>query len=325
MSNRKLIHVAAAIIVDPEGRILIAKRDTSRHQGGLWEFPGGKVEPGEAVEHALGRELDEELGIQVLDARPQIRIAHHYPDKSVLLDVWRVERFDGEAHGREGQPIRWVEASALTDYEFPAANRPIVAAAQLPDRLLITGDIAALGSGAEAREAELLRRVQRLSGRADALLMLRAPTLSEDELARCYRVLEPLFAEARPALMLNGSVALANALGADRLHLSARRLMALESRQQFAGRWLSASCHDEAELERAEQLGLDFVTLSPVAPTASHPQAPVLGWDRFRELSERCTLPVYALGGLSEHDLTIAWRHGAQGIASISSWWNGGS
>ena len=107
----------------------------------MWEFPGGKVESGEPVQIALSRELDEELGIQVNGARPLIRISHHYPDKSVLLDVWWVDAFTGEAHGREGQPVRWVRPKQLNEYEFPAANRPIVTAAQLPSRLWITNQV----------------------------------------------------------------------------------------------------------------------------------------------------------------------------------------
>ncbi|GGB87592.1 hypothetical protein GCM10011352_11940 [Marinobacterium zhoushanense] len=324
MSNTKLIHVAAAIIVNPQGLILIAKRDASQHQGGLWEFPGGKVEPGEPVKLALRRELDEELGIQVEHARPQIRITHHYSDKSVLLDVWRVEEFSGEAHGREGQPVLWVEPDALVDYAFPAANRPIVTAAQLPSSLAITGDIAALGGSPDVREAELLRRVQSLLTGQERLLMLRSPTLSEAELARCYETVKPVCDAARMGVVLNGSVALANTIGAERLHLNATRLMELKSRSQFAGRWLSASCHNLDELMHAESLGLDFVTLSPVTSTASHPGASVLGWEIFRELTERGALPAYALGGLSDADLDTAWQHGAQGIASITSWWGTG-
>lgn len=323
MAGHKVIHVAAAIIIDRRGRILIAKRDASRHQGGLWEFPGGKVETGESVERALVRELDEELGIQVVAARQQIRVAHHYPDKSVLLDVWRVERFDGEAHGREGQPVRWVEPSELVDYAFPAANKPIVTAALLPDTLLITGDIAELAPESGQRGVELQKRVQNALARGARLFMLRSPSLSEQQLEVHYEALLPLCESSNAGLLLNSSVESANAVGADRLHLSARRLMALESRDRFSGRWLSASCHNAEELERAEQLGLDFVTLSPIAPTSSHPGAPVLGWSNFNQLVEGCSLPVFALGGVSGDDMTTAWRQGAQGIASISSWWSG--
>lgn len=315
-----LIHVAAAIIVKAGGDILIARRAANQHQGGLWEFPGGKVEAGEPVEQALARELDEELGIRVRQARPQIRIRHDYPDKSVLLDVWRVEAFEGEAHGREGQPIRWVAPAGLDDYAFPAANVPIVRAAQLPDQLLITGSLVTCTTPA-ARRA-LSDTVAAALADEPRLLMLRDPQADEALLAQLYQELAPRVRERGSTLLLNGSIEHANAIGADGVHLSARRLMALDSRARFSGRLLSASCHNEAELAQAVRLGLDFVTLSPVAATASHPGAPVLGWQRFHELAEQCPLPIYALGGLGPDDLPQAWRMGAQGIASISAWWS---
>src|SRR5512145_1948501 len=118
-AREEYLHVAAAVVVDDVGRILIARRHDHLHQGGLWEFPGGKVEPGEAVPDALVRELHEELGIRVKKARPLIRIPYRYPDRNVLLDVWRVEKFEGEAHGAEGQPLLWVEAENLVQFEFP--------------------------------------------------------------------------------------------------------------------------------------------------------------------------------------------------------------
>src|SRR5690606_37876357 len=120
-------------------RILIARRADTAHQGGLWEFPGGKVEPGETVQQALQRELLEELGVTTGDFTPLIQIAHDYGDKAVLLDVYRGVIQAGTAHGREGQPLKWVTPGELNGYAFPAANRPIVSAITLPQRLLITG------------------------------------------------------------------------------------------------------------------------------------------------------------------------------------------
>ncbi len=134
----KRVHVAAAVIRDNSGKILIARRADTQHQGGLWEFPGGKVEGDESVETALARELHEELGIVVTAARPLIKVHHDYPDKHVLLDVWEVSAFTGDPHGAEGQPLSWVTPRELVDYEFPAANQPIVAAARLPAEYLIT-------------------------------------------------------------------------------------------------------------------------------------------------------------------------------------------
>ena len=124
----KRIHVAAAVIRGNDGRILIAKRPEHVHQGGLWEFPGGKVEPGESVRAALERELSEELQIRVTQARPLLQVNHDYPDKQVLLDVWEVGAFKGQPHGAEGQSLAWVALRQLVDYPFPAANQPIVAA-----------------------------------------------------------------------------------------------------------------------------------------------------------------------------------------------------
>lgn len=131
----KQISVAAAVIHNSSGEILIARRAEDAHQGGLWEFPGGKIEPGETTELALARELEEELGIQVKKAQPLIKVHHDYGDKSVLLDVWRVTEFTGEALGREGQPIKWVAPAQLDDFDFPAANEAIIAAAQIPRAL----------------------------------------------------------------------------------------------------------------------------------------------------------------------------------------------
>ena len=134
------VHVAVAVIVNEQGEVLIARRPDHLHQGGLWEFPGGKLEPGERVIKALSRELDEELGIAVESASPLIRVHHHYPQRPVLLDVWRVERWRGDAYGREGQPVMWVKSEMLQNYRFPAANIPIVTAVRLPERYLVTPD-----------------------------------------------------------------------------------------------------------------------------------------------------------------------------------------
>jgi 8-oxo-dGTP diphosphatase len=122
------VHVAVGVLCDPAGRVLITRRHAGSHQGGLWEFPGGKLEAGEDVLAALRRELLEELGIHVGAARALLEVHHDYPDKQVLLDVWQVQDFAGQAQGREGQPLKWVPAEELGDYEFPAANTPIVEA-----------------------------------------------------------------------------------------------------------------------------------------------------------------------------------------------------
>ncbi|MFV0278909.1 MAG: 8-oxo-dGTP diphosphatase MutT [Parahaliea sp.] len=123
-----IVHVAVGVILDADGNILLTQRAEDAHQGGLWEFPGGKVEPGESVQQALARELHEELGIVPTASEPLIEVRHDYGDKSVLLDVHRVPVFSGVPHGLEGQPLAWVSMAELADYPLPAANRVIVEA-----------------------------------------------------------------------------------------------------------------------------------------------------------------------------------------------------
>lgn len=124
------VHVAVGVVIDEQQLILISQRAADAHQGGLWEFPGGKVESGETVTRALARELREELGISFSESRPLLIVPFDYGDKAVLLDVHLVTGLRGNARGLEGQPLAWVSAQELARYEFPAANVPIVKALQ---------------------------------------------------------------------------------------------------------------------------------------------------------------------------------------------------
>ena len=120
------IHVVAGVLRDDVGRVLISKRAPGAHQGGLWEFPGGKVEPGEQRLAALIRELHEELGVRVLAARPLLSVSYDYSDQAVLLDVWQVLSWSGVAQGKEGQVIDWIEETELGCRDFPAADEPVI-------------------------------------------------------------------------------------------------------------------------------------------------------------------------------------------------------
>lgn len=120
------IHVAVGVIINAKQQILIAKRPAHLHQGGKWEFPGGKVEQNESVTEALARELKEEVNIEVTASTPFLTINFDYSDKQVFLDIHQVTAFDGIAQGQEGQQIRWVNKSELSLYQFPKANEPII-------------------------------------------------------------------------------------------------------------------------------------------------------------------------------------------------------
>ena len=308
------VHVAAAVIRGADGRVLIAQRPLDRHQGGLWEFPGGKVEAGETVRDALSRELEEELGIAVIEARPLIQIRHDYPDKQVLLDVWEVGAFTGEPHGAEGQPLAWVLPRRLSEYEFPAANRPILAAACLPAEYLITP--------ADLEPQALLAGVRAALDAGMRLIQLRAPGMF-DATYRDLAVDVQGLCAGRAQLMLKGPLEWLGDFPAAGWHLSAEQLRRYASggRPFPAQRWLAASCHSADELALAREMGVDFVTLSPVQPTLSHPEAAPLGWEQATRLIEDCPYPVYLLGGLLPEQLERARHAGAQGLAGIRGFW----
>jgi len=311
---RKQIHVMAGVLQDEQGRVLVTRRPDHTHQGGLWEFPGGKLEPGETPEEGLARELDEELGIQVFTSRPLIRVHHDYGDRHILLDVRRIGAHAGIPRGREGQPLAWLHPDAMDPARFPAADRPIITALRLPQLLLITGP--------DTRDPDrfLARLGQAIRGGV-RLVQLRAHDLDDPAYRTLAARAHPICVAGGARLLLNrnpGCVADCPRAG---LHLRARHLADLTRRPGAPGELVGASCHDGADLARTAALGLDYALLSPVKATATHPGAHALGWSRFAALVDPIALPVYALGGLAPTDLSDAIRHGAQGIAAIRGLW----
>ncbi|MDO6825337.1 Nudix family hydrolase [Marinobacter sp. 1_MG-2023] len=318
------VHVAVGVIVR-EGRVLIARRPDHVHQGGLLEFPGGKVEPEESVQDALVREIAEETGLQIAAdcLQPVIGIRHDYGDKRVFLDVWRTDQARGKAHGREGQTIDWMCPEQLRDEDFPAANRPIIRALRLPFLLAITGDIQAGDAGVRQLSNALskLPAVLPASDRA-SLVLLRAPGMAAEEYCSLAESASDLCETVGVGLLVHGSVSVfdenPDAAG---LHLPWREAEKLDARPVPSGVWLGVSCHDAHEIDHAVVIGADYVTLGPVKQTTTHPDTPAMGWMEFRELVSRATIPVFALGGLEPADLDQVKQSGGQGVAGIGYWW----
>jgi 8-oxo-dGTP diphosphatase len=303
----KHLHVAVGVIKNDDGRILISQRHPQTHQGGLWEFPGGKIESGEAVGQALKRELQEELAISAAEIEPLIKIRHAYPDVSVLLDVWTVTKFSGQPYGQEGQAIAWVMPNELKNYPFPDANLPIIRAAQLPPFYAILDD---------SVPALLFVQLNKILVNGIKLIQARLKNLSAVKAAEFMQQAMPLCKQHNAQLLINSGVAGALHTPSDGLHLTSHDLMQLTQRPNIEG-WLAASCHNLAQLQQAQALSVDFVVLAPVLPTQTHPNAPTLGWEKFAELVNQVNLPVYALGGVTIGDKMTAQSLGAQGIAGI--------
>ena len=310
----EIIHVMAGAIADASGRILVGKRPDHVHQGGLWEFPGGKLEPGESPEAGLARELAEELGIQVRASRPLIRVHHDYGDRHILLDVHRVDDYAGVPHGREGQPLDWLAPEEMDPAAFPAADRPIITALRLPPLMLITGE-------EPDRPDAFLARLGRALEAGARLVQLRAHQLSANDYAHLAQAAFDLCERKGSTLLLNRNPAEVANVARHGLHLNSRVLMGLSERPGRSNELVGASCHDPVQLAQAAELGLDYALLSPVKPTASHPETKPIGWETFAAWIDPVPLPVYALGGLTTDDLNDAFQHGAQGIAAIRGLW----
>lgn len=309
MDTKPPLHVAVGVIKDKEGNILISLRHQSSHQGGLWEFPGGKVESKESVVQALKRELKEELGISVQELTPLIKIKHQYTDLSVLLDVWTVTHFSGEAHGCEAQEIKWVTPKQLVNYSFPKANLPIITATRLPSEYAILNG---------TNIADLLKNLQLILNNGIRLIQARIKLLPAKEVKLFFELATPLCEKKRACLLINSAVSDADKVNAMGLHLTSQDLLSLK-KKPVGYTWVSASCHNKIELRHAEQIGVDFVVLAPVLLTKTHPDTKPLGWDFFKILVKDSNLPVFALGGMKKEHRLTAKKTGGQGIAGITT------
>lgn len=313
-SPRARIEVVAAVIFNRSGEFLLAQRPPGKAFAGYWEFPGGKVEPGEAAAAALKRELHEELGIDVTLAYPWLTRDFDYSHADVRLRFFRVLQWTGEAHGREQQQLSWQSTRTLTVSPVLPANGPILRGLELPGVYGIT-------CAGEIGHDVFMERLAQALRQGLKLIQVREKQFAGAELSAFTA---EVVAAARPygaRVVVNGAAEIAAQAGAAGVHLTAAQLMAATRRPDCD--WCGASCHDAAELARARELGVDFVVLGPVAATPSHAHAKTLGWPEFARLIRDYPLPVYALGGLNVPDLAEAWRCGAHGVGMLRGAWSG--
>jgi 8-oxo-dGTP diphosphatase len=312
MDHRPIIYVACGVLRNARGEVLIAQRPEGKIAAGKWEFPGGKIEPGESTAQALARELHEELAVEVRRARRLIRFRHAYSDRVVILDTWLVTGFEGEPQPRERQDFAWLRPEDLHRLDNLPTVGPIVCALRLPEHYVFTRP--------NADEASIRQGLKRLP--AGCLLRLRLPALEDAAYAALATRLLPVAREAGVGLMLDRQPLMASQLGATGWHATERALLRRRATRPVpAGMWFGASVHSAESLAAAQQAGADFAVLGSVLPTATHAGAHPLGWAGFETLVDSCALPVYAIGGVGPELLEAAHAHGAQGVAGISAYW----
>ena len=310
-----LLHVAAAIIQRPDGQVLLAQRPAGKAYAGYWEFPGGKLEPGETPRAALDRELAEELGLAVRSAAPWLVQQFRYPHAHVLLHFFRVLAWSGDPVGHDGQAFAWQTPGNFDVQPLLPANTFVLRALALPS-------VYGISLAEDVGETAFLARARAALDQGLKLVQLREKGWPE---ARQAALAAALVALARPRgakVLLNGDVELARAWDCDGVHLTSARLATATSRPDDL--LCAASCHTRADIEHAGALGLDFAVLGPVLPTPSHPHAAALGWAEFAAIAALAPLPIFALGGLAGADLPVAIANGAHGVALRRGAWPAG-
>jgi 8-oxo-dGTP diphosphatase len=310
---RTTIQVAVGIVANTEGQLLVAKRPDHWLGGGFWEFPGGKLEANEDSLSALKRELFEEIGIIVHSCSPLIHLTYDYPERTVILDAWKVHSFTGRATGQEGQKLCWRSPEALNHLDMLPANRAIVIATQLPDQYLITPEC--------HHPPEFLRALKKALSNLDIkIVQLRCKNLDSKAYISLAKSALPLCHDRGVKMLLNvADIEIIGEVAADGLHLRTEQLQKMTRRPIPREKWLAGSCHNAAQIKQAEELGLDFIVFGPVQASPNKGQP--LGWADFAKLVAMANIPVYALGGMSQSDLQLAKQYGAQGIAATRGLW----
>lgn len=310
--QKPVINVAVAVVRREDGRVLLAERPRGKDFAGFWEFPGGKFEVGESAKQALARELHEELGVELDAAFSWVTHEYAYPDEIVRLHFYRVLAWHGTPHGREGQRVSWEDPEVVTVGPLLPANDKVLNALCLPPVYAIT-------NAEKYGVAEFMTRLKAALVRGVRLIQVRERGMSPEQLVQFARRVAIMAHDYGAKVLVNGDESLALKAGADGVHLQATQLMRLSPRPAI--RLWAASCHDAGELARAAELHADFVVLSPVLPTPTHPDVPGMGWEKFAGLVRDTPLPVYALGGMKLELLDTAMHHGAHGIGLLSGIW----
>lgn len=324
MADKPYVRVAAALIFNARGRLLLGQRPEGKGWPGWWEFPGGKIEPGESVEAALVRELDEELGIRATCIYPWVVHVYDYPQRIVELAFCQVTAWEGEPHGREAQALDWVDPGAirLDESEHPIApgGGSLLPAAlaplrwlRLPTRYRISHirRPAALPDWLACLRREILHGLR--------LVQFREPDWEGDEasLQAAFEATLGLCRQHDVRCLVNSQHPHAWWTQADGVQLQARDAPRVLRNDTRPPGWLGVSAHGPQDIEIARELHADFIVLGHVLDTPSHPARQAKGWAAFAALAQTAGRPVFAIGGQSAATLDTARRHWAHGIAAI--------
>jgi 8-oxo-dGTP diphosphatase len=302
------MHVMAGLMIDGDGRVLLAERPAGKHLAGFWEFPGGKLEPGELPLEALTRELREELGIELQTAQPLIRVPWTYDDRHLVLDAWRVDAWLGAPQSLEGQALTWCAPDAIDPQSMTPADRPILQALRLPAMYAVTPADLQL----DQRDAWIARVDEKFGGGL-RLLQLCLPHWPVESVRALARELQPAAQRHGAQLLLHGDIDGARQLGVG-VQLDIAQCAGLSERPLPWRQLVGVTCRHACDLAAATRLSADFATLLLGGDgSGSSPFDAARAWANLQSLAETASLPVYVEHDISTLEPAQAKRCGAQG------------
>ena len=299
------IEVVVGIIHNSNNEVFIAKRQKNQFMSDYWELPGGKVEPGEDHVNAIKRELFEETGITVKNCKLVQKIQHIYPEKTINLSAYRIDNYLGEPLGFEGQEITWSSADKLKNFKLLPTMWRIIHKFSLPKFYWITPD--------NHQSDKVFNECKKRLSNGIKFIQLRSKTsLDTTYIEKIHR----LCRENQAKLILNTPNKTFNE-ACDGWHLNSLELMSLKERPVIEEKLIGASTHGIDEALHAENISADYISLSPIEKTLTHPNSIPLGWKDASDIIEKCNLPVFLLGGMNKELVEKALSIGAQGVAGI--------
>jgi len=305
----KIIKAVVGVLRNESGQLLIAKRQDYQFMAGFWELPGGKIEGNETTEKTIIRELNEELGIEVDALSLHQTMQHTYTDKVVELCIYNIDQYRNIPTGIEGQQIAWASVQDLYNYQLLPTMKAFIDSITLPNKYWIT-------PSSDHQSDVWMKKFNEKIMQDISLIQLRSKNTLDNQF------IEELHNKCKKynvKLLINTINKSFNESYCDGWHITTSEMLGLKSRPCTDDKLLGASTHNLSEALRAQAIGADFVVISPVQATQTHPDTVPLGWDAAQEVVNKLNIPVYFLGGMGSKDLDRTLKNGAQGIAGVSA------
>ncbi len=303
--KNNIIEVVVGVIHNDSKEIFISRRKKNQFMSGYWELPGGKVENNEDLSSALKRELFEEIGIKIEKYNLIQTIQQEYPKRIINLSVYVIEKYSGTPVGKEGQDFSWSSIEKIEEYELLPTMLKIINRLSLPNSYWITPDNHNSNSVFEECNQRLSEGVK--------IIQLR----SKSQLDKAYIDNFNKLCQLNQAKLVLNMPHIDFDEPCDGWHLTSIELMTTSTREFPDDKLFGASAHNLIEAKHAEKISVDYISLSPINETPSHPQTQILGWEKASEIIIQCKAPIYLLGGMDKDSMDKALSIGAQGIAGI--------